>query len=305
MGFTLKVLFHGTVALVRSEGQEAVPMLLARFENMQGVNPQVPYVRFALKNWSSATRREPEAPPATAQADLKETHRHVVLDGELLHLDIPEGNETLEIIDGHNPAFDRPFGDDVTSVHWLPHIERINPGAEIIDPVLLQRTAGASARLAARVDVKQGRLETSGASGPQVTFSREDGTGESRHSIARDSVLTIQVPGDHFILRSEPLDDQISVRSGSENSEISDGSNDMRFEANGDAEVEIIIGNEPLDDIFASPEPLEITDEPAREFSLFYKLSSVPVPNPALPLGRSRGGNHQLCANAVFKPPTP
>ncbi len=311
MAFKLSIEFHGTVALVPSADNDSVPamrMLLGRFQNINGVKDQVPYVRFHPRNKGKANVRLVSPLPASAPEGVKGTLAHFVLNDEFLRLDIPDVvNGQLTVIDGHDVRFDRPTAADDKSVHWLPHLDRINPGSEVIDPTLLDRLAPPTGRLAARIDVTHGRLETSGTSAQQVTFAGAGGTPALRQSIARDSVLTIDVPGDHFILRSEPLRLQaeapliISDRAGG--SAGRDRSLDMIFEANGDDVIELVIGNEPEEDIFMPPQPLEISDKPANEFGLFYRLSAAPGPSPVLPLGRSRGGNEQLCANAVFAKP--
>jgi hypothetical protein len=187
------------------------------------------------------------------------------------------------------PVSSFPRNADRRSLYWLPTIERLAPGAGAIDPAFLQLPFKRkdSPRLAARVDLTNGLLETSGVTESAVTFIRSQSRRESEVTIAREAVLTADVDGDSLVLRSQPLH-----RDGH------DDDDDLVFTPPpGMTELSLVIGNEPDTDIYATPQEMDLipTTEGAKEFGLYYLLSKQRIADVALPAGANRGSPHQLC----------
>src|SRR5947209_3769048 len=203
MGSTVTITFHGAVALVPTVDGLTMRMLLGRFGPVPGVKPQVAYVRFPTSSFhpelNSRTLSAP--PPATAGAAAGDAH--VVLDGELLSID-GAVDRRLELNTAKDRISQTPVSSDLKSLYWLPHIDRITPGAGMIDPALIVKPISANTLpgLAARLDVTAGRLQTDGAIPDQVTFVAPSGA-RTEQSIARAAVLTLHLEGNALTLKSE------------------------------------------------------------------------------------------------------
>lgn len=303
MSYTVKIRFHGTVAVVRQD--DRVTLLLPRFDALGDVIPLTAYLRFPKAWYDGANTRETLPPPPGKEhwADF----RHVVLNeqsnnGELLKITADEfGDDSQQFLaDFHTLGFDIPFPEDNESLHWIPTLDRLTPEANPrIDPALLGLPFARqqSPTLAARLDPANGKLNTPGTIENQIKFVQAQTKSEKLENIARESILTFTVSAGSFYIESTPID-------GSK----ADPGRTMKFTPpDNTTEVEIILGNEPADDIYAEPEEMEIdlhAEETAKEFELFYRLCAVAIADPALPIGKNaggKGGSHQLCANAVLK----
>jgi hypothetical protein len=295
MGFTLTIRFHGTIALVPLDNNARACMLLPEYDlsEMEGLIPLVPYVRFPIKAYASAKTRAPIAPPPKKSQKLS----HVLLHHELLEIDAKFAAASAQFQPDFSkyPKAKDPTNTDCLSLHWLPHLERLTPGTGTIDPTLLKVpfTRTQSPRLAARLDLKNGKLETPGVMAQSVTFISANSKSEQPVPMAREALLTAQIDGNTFALRSKPLDGSAKK-----------GVNDMVFKVPNGGKLDLVIGNEPESDIYAEPADMEFetAEEGAREFDLFYRLSKNPAPDRALPAGKNKGGPHQLCSLAVMNP---
>jgi hypothetical protein len=297
-GFELTLSVHGTMAFVPTPDMKRMRILLGRFPDSK-IRVLTPYVRFADENWSVSNKRQVFAPPLADDRVPAENRnlRFAVLDDEFLILEanVDPAHAELSVNDSVDPFEpDEPVGATDTSLHWLPNIERIHPGFGNIESGLLEVPLRLkTSELVARIDLTQGFLETTGASKMKLKFRRQNGE-QSVHAIAREAILKLRIAGDHFYLRS------VSLVTGARQPD-----RDMRFDAGG-ADLAIVIGNEPEEDIF-TPAP-EITDqdvaaeEAIAEFGNYYRLCARRVTDPPLPHVRGRRPSGHLCANGRYLP---
>ena len=292
---TVTITFHGAVALVPSRNTTQMRVLLGKFPSTdEGVKPQVPYIRFPRSSYDAKknSRRLVSPPKGTAKDDV-----HVVLDGEYLALQ-GIADRTFQPNTVKDDIAKTPTALDQKSLHWLPHISRVTPGAGTISPKLLVNPVSPDTKpeLAARIDLTKGRLETDGAMNDQVFFVSPDGRDIPPQSIARAAVLTVNVSGDALTLKSTPLIKGAKFKG-----------RDIRLNVPRNGHIDVVIGNEPEEDIyvdapqFPTGESELDAEEEAREFGLYYNLSAEP-PNgtAAVPRLKGRRPSGQLCAVGVF-----
>ena len=281
MGFTVSIHFHGTILLIR-EGEQLIHMLVPQFDVPIPNKALVPYIRFPEGSLRSV--REPW--------DTKKGLQHIVLDDELLEF---RGIKETGLDANFAHQFENtPTKKDKDSLHWLPDIQRLIPGATVNRALLEMparkiQTTNNAVTLAARVDIRNGKLRTSGIKAA-LPF-RSKGGNESVHNVAREAILTFDVSGDSFTITSRSLRDDPD----------DDENNDMEFAPLGDSKtLELVIGNEPSQDIYATAPEMDIeAGDMADEFGLFYQLYKLPPgADPPLPLGKNKGGSTHLCANA-------
>lgn len=315
MGFTLKVNFHGTVALVPGDANRVMRMVLGSFPAVRPLKPQSAYVRFPAASLSAVNTRSVGRPDPN-DSEIPQANfglGHVVLDREFLEIEanVQPRHQTLMVNDFKDPIEDSetPVKKDERSLYWLPHLERITAGTGTFRPELLahplndgQVPANGVPGVAARLDLKNGYLETAGVEKERLTFRTPTGDPFPR-SVARQAVFTLDVKDDFFVLRSKPMYAGQSA----------DTTRDMRFEANGATEIEIVIGNEPEDEIYHIAPPILPSDQAAKfaaaEFSLYYTMSTASRPVAGrppfvgnLPFVGGRRPNGVLCIGGVYQP---
>lgn len=293
---TVTVTFHGAIAFVPTPNSTQMRVLLGRFPDTEGVHPQVAYVRFPRSSYDKKNSRTLVSPPAGTTGPAA-NDAHVVLDGEFLSL---QGmtDKSFQPNNAKDPNAKTPTAVDLKSLHWLPHISRVTPGAGTIAPELMVNpmNPGTQPGLAARIDLTKGRLETDGVMKDQVIFASPDGRDIEPQSLARAAVLTLTVNSGALTLKSAPLVKGTKAKN-----------RDIKLNVPKNGHIDVVIGNEPVEDIYVdAPQfPADVTkdeaDAEAREFGLYYSLSAQP-PNgtAALPQLKGKRPSGQLCVVGVF-----
>jgi hypothetical protein len=307
-GFTLNVRCHGTqayVPLTKNGEVDRIAVLLCQLK--QDIAPQsVAYVRFPAANWSPHNTRIPHPPPPSAPKEFRAL-RHVLLSGEKLSIITGDGPKKLErnlsedpIKNGDNrPLSDTPTRTDHNSLRWMPQLKVLAPDSggvikrAYVDPSVQQDPTKLEPPLVARFDIDNGRLETAGVERLRVAFKNQ---GQARFMpMAREALLQLQIEGDSFTLQSEPL-------SGGPPS----AGNSMRFDTFGADTIDLVIGNEPPEDIYATTDPIQPIDTLAedftREFVVYTQLCETAPRDPLLPFISFRPGVHAFCSGAVYEP---
>ena len=299
---TVTVTFHGAVALVPNANNTQMRVLLGRFPPTEGVKPQVAYIRFPRSSYDPKKNSRQLVGPPPGTTGPAGSDAHVVLDGEFLSLQgIADKKFSPNI--AKDPISDTPTALDEKSLHWLPHIGRVTPGAGTICPALMANPMSPATQpgLAARIDLTKGKLETDGVMREQVIFASPDGRDIPPQSIARAAVLTVNVSSDALTLKSSPLVKGVKFKS-----------RDIRLAVPKNGHINVVIGNEPVEDIYVDAPQFPTGDSKlqaeaeAREFGLYYNLSAQP-PNgtAALPQLTGKRPSGQLCAVGVFEEETP
>ncbi len=278
MGFTLNIRFHGTIAMVPRKDKTKIHLLWGDFPEVKCVMPLVAYIRFPRYSWDErANKRTLGGPPPDVKPQYAD-FRHVRLGGEMLTLCacVAPHDQTLQVNDRFNPNSPSPTEPDLKSIHWVADMEKLNANAGNIKPGLLNVPPTDSPGLLARMDLTKGRFQTRGVDPVRARF-RSD-TGREVHTpIARETELTIDILDDEFILESTP------ILGGPHNPAL-----DMKFRSGGQPTLNIMIGHEPLADIYKPTPPTlppsEVQAIARREFGMYYMLCQHQPVDPVFPL---------------------
>lgn len=292
MGINLKIRTHGMIGWVASPNGDHITGLLCKAD--RGVVPdQTVYVRFPLANWDPANQRTPDGPPLIMLEEKFENQRHVVLSGERITIDaknVKREHRDLTIFQVKDKRSAKPTSEDADSFFWIPDLKKLAPNHGNVNPAYFTDPLGARPKLLARVDFTLGLVKTAGVERVQVPFRKSRGR-TVLMPIARELLLELEIEDDFFFLRSEGLDG------------TPDSSKDMRFEATG--QLELVIGNEPLADIYRTTPPIDpidvVSQKASEEFKHYYSLCEIPPANPLLPHLAVRPGRETGCVHARYK----
>ena len=299
MGFTLKLRFHGSIALVPSADKKKVTMLIGKFKVASGMKELVPHIKFPKDSLQSAERVVHEPPP---DSPGDKNLRHILLeDGELLTLKADSGSQLLELDNSTDPFETKPVASTRFSLKWLPHIAEIEPeDPEIgqIHPQLMnmpQQKNAPDRVVSGRMDLARGLLRTTGILEPLLIDFVAKNRPKVTTAVAREAELVLDVAGDSLVIESHSLFDNTPHPA-------------MTFFANGAEELVITIGNEPEDEIH-QPIPTIQPDgdndiEAAEEFRTLYEFSSkknkIDVTKLRAPRVTGRRPTGSLCVIPVF-----
>jgi hypothetical protein len=311
----VRLVFHGSIALVRNR-DNTVTMIVARFPHEEGLSDLVPHIKFP--NGSLKTRPNDVVKAPETSGDRKFSHIKIQ-GGELLTLKLGAPAQPMTFDESTDPRSNTPVAKTRRSLKWLPHLGELNQDAAlgVIDPKLLvlpqpqppqQPANPPELTVAARIDLNQGHLRTTGIFDPVLvdfheTEKNPDGTlrvvGRPRvtRAVAREAELLFSVPGNELVIESDPITEERRVNR--------DTSRDLVFSGNAGQELVITIGNEPEDDIH-QPIPQIHTDAEndkavVAEFTQLYKLSAKKnLPTPLAPRVSGRRPSGNLCVVPIY-----
>lgn len=301
MAFRLRLLFHGSIALVPSEDKAKVTMLIGKFKAANGLKELVPHVKFPNGSLLEPGARAVKEPPADSIGD--KNLRHVLLeDGERLTLNAETVGQPLTLYEPEDPN-PTPVQATKFSLKWLPHIAQIefeDPPTGTIDPALMefpQKKDDPGRAIVGRMDLDKGLLQTTGILEPLLIDFVAPGRATVTTAVAREAELVLDIKDDRVVIESDSL--------FGERQQNRDGARDMTFLANGADELVITIGNEPEDEIHQPIPTIRSDDdndkEVREEFRMLYTMSARKnLVNPRLPKVSGRRPSGNLCVIPVY-----